>query len=444
MSFINYLRSLGKQSFTVKELEYLIRRLYPTHLWREFKEGDLIKLLSLRGLLLPVNDDLTEYAPYSPELVPKVLTILSEHMGRLSESLRKPLSISIDELKMSIEVQPGINAQDSDCERAFTLLKAVPETSNEFLKRYSLFMLCIDRLEGEVDQRLEELNKELSALSSSLNNTIKDLSNKLGSARKGINEYLPGLSNEIDSRINNLIERIKSYILKLNGLELENIKESLPTILETINSEVNGMIELMNILRGIEDRIKEYVELTGILRNASVILGKGIPEMTIEDFVNDLLPLIRHGSLDLLNNYLNELTHIVELRRRELSEVLGNVNALIDKYARITAWLKKRISNKLVGKLLGDSVPEIPSPSPTLDNAKYISDAIRSIDEVISEISKELNVPRDLLIKVVSLGPNVGIDEEFIARELNIDASTVNKYLESMWRAGLIDRKYVT
>lgn len=445
LSFINYLRSLGKQSFTVKELEYLIRRLYPTHLWREFKESDLIKLLSLRGLLLPVNDNLTEYAPpYSPELVPKVLTILSEHMGRLSESLRKPLSISIDELKMSIEVQPGINVQDSDCERAFTLLKAVPETSSEFLRRYSLFMLCIDRLEGEVDQRLEELNNELSALSSSLNNIIKDLSNKLGSARKGINEYLPALSNEIDSRINNLIERVKSYILRLNGLELENIKESLPTILETINSEVNGMIELMNILRGIEDRIKEYVELTGILRNASVIVGKGISEMAIEDFINDLLPLIRHGSLDLLNNYLNELTRIVELRRRELSEVLGNVNALIDKYARITAWLKKRINNKLVSKLLGDSVPEVPSPSPALDNAKYISDAIRNIDEVISEIGKELNIPKDLLIKVASLGPNVGIDEGSIARELNIDISTVNKYLESMWRAGLIDRKYVT
>ncbi|WP_252900207.1 hypothetical protein [Vulcanisaeta sp. JCM 14467] len=82
-SFINYLKSLGKQSFTTKELEYLIRRLYPTHLWREFKEGDLVKLLSLRGLLLPVNSNLTEYAPYMPELVPKVLSILSEYMGSL-------------------------------------------------------------------------------------------------------------------------------------------------------------------------------------------------------------------------------------------------------------------------------------------------------------------------------------------------------------------------
>ena len=443
-SFINYLKSLGKQSFTTKELEYLIRRLYPTHLWREFKESDLVKLLSLRGLLLPVNSNLTEYAPYMPELVPKVLSILSEYMGRLSESLRKPLSISIDELKVSIEVQPGINMQGNDCEKAFTLLRAVPETSSEFLRKYSLFMLCIDKLNSEVEQRLEELNNELTELSSSLNGAVKDLFNKLNSARKGVDEYLPGLANEIDSKINDLIERVRSYMARLNGLELENIKESLPTILETINSEVNNMVELMNTLRNIEDRIKEYVELTSVLKNASIIVGKSIPEMGIDDFVNDLFPLIRHGSPNLLNNYLNELVRIIELRRKELSNTLGNVNALIDRYAKITAWLRKRANNKLVSKLLGDKVPEIPSPSPTFDNAKYISDAIRSMDAVIDGISKELEIPRDLLIKISSLGPNVGIDEVAIARELGMDTSTVNKYLESMWRAGLIDRRYVT
>lgn len=405
LSFIDYLRSLGKQSFTEKELEYLIRRLYPTHLWREFKEVDLIKLLSLRGLLLPVNNNLTEYAPYTPELVPKVLTILNEYMNRLNEILHKPLSISIDELKVSIEVQPGINVQGNDCEKAFTLLKAVPETSSEFLRRYSLFMLCINKLEDEVDQKLEELNNELSSLSSSLNNTIKDLLNKLSSARRSIDEYLPGLSSELDSRVNGLIERVKSYILRLNGLELENIKESLPTILETINSEVNGAIELMNTLKGIEDRVKEYVELTSILKNASVIIGKDIAGMSINDFVDDLLPLIRHGSPNVLSNYLNELVHVIELRRKELSDVLGNVNALIDKYVKITAWLKKRINNKLVNKLLSGAIPEIPNPSPTFDNAKYISDAIRNVDEVINGISRELNIPRDLLIKIASLGP---------------------------------------
>ncbi len=145
-----------------------------------------------------------------------------------------------------------------------------------------------------------------------------------------------------------------------------------------------------------------------------------------------------------MSNYLSELTHVIELRRKELSDVLGIVNALINRYVKITAWLRKRGSNKLVSKLLGGNAAEVPSPSQTFDNAKYIGDAIRRIDEVINEMSRELGIPRDLVIKVASLGPNVGIDEESIARELNMDASTVSKYLDTMWRAGLIDRKYVT
>lgn len=137
---------------------------------------------------------------------------------------------------------------------------------------------------------------------------------------------------------------------------------------------------------------------------------------------------------------------VAESRRKELSDVLSNVNALIDKYAKITAWLKKRTNNKVVSKLLSDGVPEMPKPSPTFDNAKYIVDAIRGgVNKVIESISKGLNIPRELLTKIASLGgPNVGIDEEDIAKELNMDMSMINKYLESMWRAGLIDRKYVT
>ncbi|MGC8607726.1 MAG: hypothetical protein ACP5L5_09240 [Vulcanisaeta sp.] len=443
-SFINYLKSLGKSSFTGKELEYLVRRLYPTHLWREFREIDLIKLLSLRGLLLPINADLTEYAPYSPELVPQVLNVLSNYLNRLNESLYKPLTISIDELKINIEIKPGINVQGNDCEKALALLKAVPETSSEFLKRYSFFMLCVDRVESEIDQRLEELNNELSILSSSLNNAIKEVMNKLSGVRKGIDDYLTGLSTEIESKINNLVERIKAYISRLSGLELENVKESLPTILDTINSEVNDIVNLVNILRDIEDRIKEYMELTNILGNASTIIGTEITTMNLDDFVNDLLPLVRLGSLNALNNYLNELIRIVELRRKELSDILSNVNTLIDKYVKITAWLKKRARNKLVSKLLSGGTPEIPNPSPTFDNAKYIGEAVRIVDRAIDGISKELNIPRDLLISIVSLGPNVGIDEETIAKEFGMDVSTVNKYLESMWRVGLIDRKYVT
>jgi hypothetical protein len=199
-SFINYLRSLGKRSFTSKELEYLIRRLYPTHLWREFREGDLIRLLSLRGLLLPVNAEFTEYAPYDPEIVPQVLKILEEHLASINEAVSKPLTISVDKLSERIEVKPGINIQGNDCEKRLSLLRAVPETSSDFLRRYSSFMLCVDALRDEVGQRLEELNNDLATISTQLNSVVNDVVGKLGEIKSSLGNTLPRISAEISDR----------------------------------------------------------------------------------------------------------------------------------------------------------------------------------------------------------------------------------------------------
>lgn len=443
-SFINYLRSLGKRSFTSKELEYLIRRLYPTHLWREFREGDLIRLLSLRGLLLPVNAEFTEYAPYDPEIVPQVLKILEEHLASINEAVSKPLTISVDKLSESIEVKPGINIQGNDCEKRLSLLRAVPETSSDFLRRYSSFMLCVDALRDEVGQRLEELNNDLATISTQLNSVVNDVVGKLGEIKSSLGNTLPRISAEISDRVDNMLGRIKSYLARINGLELDNLRESLPTILEAINSEAGKVIELVSKVRSIEDRIREYEELSTVLSNASVITNHRVVVMGVEDFEEDIALLLRTESAEALGRYLNELEQVIEARRRELGDVLSNANSIINRYARITAWLKKRSSNKVVSKVLSNGVPEIPTPSPNLDNAKHISDAVREVDHILESIGKALNVPSNLVISVASLGPNVGIDEENLAKELGISIDVVGKYLEVLWKAGLIDRRYVT
>jgi len=443
-SFINYLRSLGKRSFTSKELEYLIRRLYPTHLWREFREGDLIRLLSLRGLLLPVNAEFTEYAPYDPEIVPQVLKILEEHLASINEAVSKPLTISVDKLSERIEVKPGINIQGNDCEKRLSLLRAVPETSSDFLRRYSSFMLCVDALRDEVGQRFEELNNDLATISTQLNSVVNDVVGKLGEIKSSLGNTLPRISAEISDRVDNMLGRIKSYLARINGLELDNLRESLPTILEAINSEAGKVIELVSKVRSIEDRIREYEELSTVLSNASVITNHRVVVMGVEDFEEDIALLLRTESAEALGRYLNELEQVIEARRRELGDVLSNANSIINRYARITAWLKKRSSNKVVSKVLSNGVPEIPTPSPNLDNAKHISDAVREVDQILESIGKALNVPSNLVISVASLGPNVGIDEENLAKELGISIDVVGKYLEVLWKAGLIDRRYVT
>ncbi|WP_243679872.1 hypothetical protein [Vulcanisaeta souniana] len=40
--------------------------------------------------------------------MPQVLNVLDNYLNRLNETLYKPLSMSIDELKISIEVKPDL------------------------------------------------------------------------------------------------------------------------------------------------------------------------------------------------------------------------------------------------------------------------------------------------------------------------------------------------
>ncbi|MGC8544080.1 MAG: hypothetical protein ACP5NQ_09065, partial [Vulcanisaeta sp.] len=305
------------------------------------------------------------------------------------------------------------------------------------------FMICIDKLEGEIEEKLEELNNDVTTVSTQLNSTIKDLMGKINDIKKDLGN-LPKISTEVETKVNNVLEKTRTYLERLNGLELDNLKESLPTILDAINSEVNKIMNLMAVLRSIEDEIREYAEMTNTLLNASSIINQRVAAMDIDDFVNDLILLLKLDSMDSLSNYLNELRRVVEARRRELGDTLSRVNSLIDRYTRIVAWLRKRGGNAIIGKLLDENLFSIPSPSPTYDNAKYIADTIRNIDKIFDEVSKRLGVPKELLIGIASLGPNVGINEEELAREYGLEVSVINKYLESMWKAGLIDRKYVT
>jgi predicted transcriptional regulator len=443
-SFINYLRSLGKRSFTTKELEYLIRRLYPTHLWREFRESDLIRLLSLRGLLLPINEDFTEYAPYSLDTAPKTLEILSNYLKNLREGLTKPLIIKVEPLDMKIEVEPGIEVQGNDCERQLSLLRAVPETSSEFLRRLSSFMICLDGMRDFIEGWLEGLNTDVSTVESQLNNVIKDVITKLNDARVGLGSELSKLNGEVEARVNALLDRIRSYLGRLGGLRFDDVKESLPSILEVIDSETRRTLDLINILRSISDSVREYMDLTSVLGNAYIILNRKYVSMSIDDFINDITLLLKLNSADTLNNYLTTLNRALEAKRKEVSEALSAANALVNNYIKAAAWLRKRSDGKILKGLMSDVVLDVPTPSPNYENARKIIDAIRSIDRVISGVAKELGIPSDVVMAIASLGPNVGIDESDLAGRLGLDADTINKYLEALWRHGLIERRYVT
>lgn len=54
---LDYLSRAGGRQATQRELESIIAAILPVQLWREFREGDLIQLMRMRGgLLIQVGD----------------------------------------------------------------------------------------------------------------------------------------------------------------------------------------------------------------------------------------------------------------------------------------------------------------------------------------------------------------------------------------------------
>ena len=61
----------SNNKLNIREIERIIRRLFPTHLWRDFREKDLVELCKLRGLIIEIEDD--RYVPYSPSIAKLVI-----------------------------------------------------------------------------------------------------------------------------------------------------------------------------------------------------------------------------------------------------------------------------------------------------------------------------------------------------------------------------------
>ncbi len=105
-SFYEYLTAVDAH-ITQKTLEREIRRLYPVHLWRDFKEDDLIHIMVLRGLLVPCGTKVYKPFPYAEDCARKFLeSIIAEirslenisidlntHLGIIRLSERVPMEI---------------------------------------------------------------------------------------------------------------------------------------------------------------------------------------------------------------------------------------------------------------------------------------------------------------------------------------------------------------
>lgn len=435
-TFVRFLRSLGKRILSDKELLYLIRRLYPVHLWREFKEEDLVRLMVLRGLLLPMNPELTRFTAHG-DLIEEALRNLEEALRRITESLSRPARLSIRELGVEVALRHQIDL-DLGCDRLLRALRATPRGSRDFTVRYTSFIICLDELRDRLSERNKSLSEAISAVEGKLRGLVARTLEEINVLRDNAAKLPDTLSSIVMHDVDVFLKELRDYLGRLNGLELSEVEELLGSLEGFVEGGIGRIRLRSSILAQISSAIIEYEELGGTLDRASKLIGSNYARVTREELMRDVELIVRSNDLDWLREFGETVNDTLSRMRKVISEVLGSINERVSKYSRALLWLRLRLGGE--AKL----PEELPKPSSDLGNVEALLEVMDTIDGLITEISNEVGVPVELVRELAFMGPNVGIEEEALSKALGISRDELLQHLEKLWRSGLVKRKFVT
>ena len=152
LALYRYLIYHDIEIISIKELEQLIRKLFPVHLWREFKEKDLIELMRLRGLLLPLDQKCTKFRPFRINYVSQYLDLVKKIVNyyiQLSQVkyVVKVLGKEIEVLVKCYEVEQIINDILNIINRINNFLKLNTGLENEhILKQLAMINTTLEKL----------------------------------------------------------------------------------------------------------------------------------------------------------------------------------------------------------------------------------------------------------------------------------------------------------
>ncbi len=440
---VEYLRLLGKKSYSTRELEALIKRLFPVQLWREFREADLIRLMRLRGLILPTSPDEREYTPFSPDALERAISIAEKRLELLRERLEASATFEIGELgeKITIKAVLPSTSSFSECLKALKLLKSTPESSPDILRRYAQVVLCIDAIEEQIAKELPGVLGEIKSFGSSLINSIKSVLGEIETFSGKDLIALNGLKSHVDSLVTGLREFMRGLIRKLDGLDISEAREVLPSIQKTIREESSRTIETLKLLKKIDELAAEYLRLC----EKAIVLKQQV-EIDVEclegeEFISDISMLLGLSNRnEALSDYSEKLEEALAFVRKAVAEGQSRISLIMAEYEKMAEWiLSKARSNVFVRELtlkhgLTDKNIDV----------NRLREFVSVIDKVLEELALKLEVPIELIREIASKGPNAIIDEIELARRIGVEKDHVERLLEFLYERGIIGRKYTT
>ncbi len=437
-TLVNYLSNVGKP-VDERELEQIIRGLFPVQLWREFREHDLVELMRLRGLL---HDHNGKY----------ILTTTSDGFRRavedtcikvreLGKLLGSSITINIDGINLTLQtslsnLQDSVKALEDECKLLMTVIGNPSEDDLKKLAKINLRLLDIQNEVNEVKGREENLVNEVKAIIGNLNAIINSIGSEQGVRAE--------LKDAVKARVNELRELVTKVMGNLSGLSVDKAYEALKTLNDNVTREANRLRRELEVATSILLYAHEYSTLTMVLSKISQLINGGDSKPKDEANINvldSIIELLSKDSLEDLEIALSEYEGRVKEARARLMDYINKAKTKVTKMINSINWLKYR-------GLLNQDV-HIPSlDSMNLNELRVSIENLVSINKLIisklSEVSSRLNVPLNVLAYIASNGPNVGLDEVVMARELGMESRVIVNYLEILWRAKLVEKRYVS
>lgn len=245
------------------------------------------------------------------------------------------------------------------------------------------------------------------------------------------------------SKYNELASTMADSIEKLNGMSLDAASKSLEAIMEDAKEEYAKILEVAKSISSILSMLNEYRSLAESARRLSKLAEDWAPsleDIDMDGIMDDLAKLARMGVVDQLNGIYADLSSKVRQARGSLATGIERAREVLARYSNAARWLE--------AKAVMHAPPVIDLGPVDQDGGGEQLDRLikikADVDAKLREIAVKLNAPLPLVRYIAFKGPNVGIDEIEAGRSLGMESQQVINYLEVLWRAKLVEKKYVS
>ncbi len=399
-----YLKSRVSTKITIRELERLIRKLFPTFLWKDFREKDLVEICKLRGLIIEVDHG--KYLPYTPSTAKSALARKLEELKRIEKDSRRVVEIKLGKQRVKLQVQLTSSETLSSISRIRQTITEIADLreDEESLKKFAKVMMNLEDIESDMRKEIQHSENILKRFEE----TSKQIDN----------EY---------NRIITYIENIGKYLPKTARKMLEELESEVESTIKILsNYDIINAEELYEYIRRIGEKMSilelEYGKVRDLIERIVEICNKAL------DFEKEIVEEVNKNlrKIDLRSYRENMLS--IEKTLKELEKLYNNVNSRISsRLAKINREIEslRRVTRMLCTAGLVE--PEICSIDlEVVENVKKIRPRIvERLREIVNDV--------DQLLKIAEIGDEVSADM--------LDDKSRN-VLEKLCEMGLVKKVY--